>query len=61
MDPDANLAEQKRLRALRRRQGLGPDDRQRLAELVQALNEWIQRGGFPPKDWVKKTPTAPTT
>lgn len=54
MDPDANLAEQRRLAKelseaasdewTRGRAG-------RLAELVQALDEWICKGGFLPKDW----------
>lgn len=62
MDPDANLEEQRSLSesilealdvdedeevdmdAVR-------DDANRLAELVQALDQWISRGGFLPKDW----------
>jgi broad specificity phosphatase PhoE len=27
------------------------DDGERLAELVEALNEWILKGGFLPKAW----------
>ena len=50
MDPDANWAEQQALRALPR---LSKWQQERLDELVQALNEWINRGGFLPKEWVR--------
>jgi hypothetical protein len=56
MDPDANLAEQ--LEIAREMQDLddvdlpvSQDDAQRLAELVIALNEWLAKGGYPPKAW----------
>jgi hypothetical protein len=26
-------------------------DAVRLAELAQALDEWLSKGGFPPKEW----------
>lgn len=44
MDPNANVAEQRRLRRSK-----NPDDRARLRELRIALREWIARGGFPPE------------
>jgi hypothetical protein len=52
MDPNANL-EQQRFIAARLVEAENPDpaDVQRLAELVLALDEWIKRGGFLPKDW----------
>jgi len=53
MDPDENLAEQRRLAA----EFLEPDsellDIHRLAELVIALDEWIAGGGFLPAAWQK--------
>lgn len=56
MDPDANLEEQLRLVARingYRDQDEIPeeDDVWRLAELVEALNEWILRGGALPTKW----------
>jgi len=65
MDPDANLAEQQllraRLRADRRYQSARSredvrQDRHRLKELVEALDGWLSRGGFPPKAWTKERP-----
>lgn len=62
MDPNANLAEQRELAnkilvcsdreheaALCTCRG----DGERLAELMQALDEWIKRGGFKPDAWRK--------
>lgn len=53
MDPNANLAEQRRLVAhILSGKKLGYDaDAERLAELVEALDEWITHGGFLPKEW----------
>lgn len=64
MDPEANLEEQRSLsesilEALDVDEDEGEevdmdavrDDANRLAELVQALDQWISRGGFLPKDW----------
>ncbi len=52
MDPEANLAEQ---RELRRRilssEVFDASDAARLAELSEAMDEWLSRGGFLPKDW----------
>jgi hypothetical protein len=49
MDPNANLEEQRRIA----RRILDGDDRdaERLAELVEALDEWLASGGFLPSDW----------
>lgn len=51
MDPDANLDEQ--LRIVRRVNDgkADTDDAYRLADLVEALDEWIACGGFLPKRW----------
>jgi hypothetical protein len=61
MDPDANLKEQLQLAAaLVEVDPEDPEcgtavatDTQRLAELVLALDDWINRGGFLPKQWRK--------
>jgi hypothetical protein len=54
MDPDANLEEQRLLisRMLAKdSEHLDTGDAVRLAELAQALDEWILRGGALPKEW----------
>lgn len=53
MDPNANLAELRRLLASR---DDGTADEQitkleRIAELTEALDEWITRNGALPRDW----------
>ena len=61
MDPDANLAEQRRIIARMNQHSMTVscactkcvDDGARLAELVQALDEWLTRGGFLPPSWGK--------
>jgi hypothetical protein len=59
MDPDANLAEQRKIVARllddnQRKDDYGrAQDANRLAELVQALDEWLTRGGFLPPSWGK--------
>jgi hypothetical protein len=47
MDPDTCLA---RIRALVARQ-LAADEDTELAELCEALDEWISQGGFLPQAW----------
>lgn len=56
MDPNANLREQLELAdALRNDEGSSVWDRNnradRLAELVVALDEWLEAGGFLPERW----------
>jgi hypothetical protein len=55
MDPDANLAEQRRLahKLLNPCDGDMPDedDVRRLAELVEALDDWMSNAGFLPGAW----------
>jgi hypothetical protein len=54
MDPDANLVEQRRLsQDIIYDELLDETKANRLAELVQALDEWIKGGGFLPKAWQK--------
>lgn len=63
MDPNVNLAEQLRI-ALHLAECERPDDAPseecagvhdaaRLAELVLALDEWIQKGGSAPDRWLQ--------
>jgi hypothetical protein len=59
MDPNSNLAEQRRIAARlieASDAGEPPNetDALRLAELCQALDEWIANGGFLPADWSKR-------
>ncbi len=59
MDPTSNLKEQLKLAAELIAQPTDGEDfteanqdsAYRLAELVEALNSWIQHGGFLPKQW----------
>ena len=52
MDPNANLDEQLRLANKILRSDKWTDaDAERLAELVEALDGWIDRGGFLPQHW----------
>lgn len=58
LDPDENLREQKEIaqRFVDGKMTTQEDfetDSLRLAELVVALDEWLSRGGFPPKAWKK--------
>lgn len=48
MDPDATLRE---LRELAARSAFDADDAIRFAQLVEALDGWLSRGGFLPKAW----------
>ena len=50
MDPNANLAEQRRILALPSDETTR-EDLARLAELAGALDEWISGGGFLPDAW----------
>ena len=56
MDPNANLRDMRAeasaiLESLDSNCPIDPDDAAHLAELVQALDAWILRGGFLPADW----------
>lgn len=53
MDPNANLAEQRRIVANMVDGHITDEDALRLAELVIALDEWISKGGFLPSAWVR--------
>lgn len=55
MDPNANLAEQREItNSILNGEAVQREDVMRLAELVQALDAWLESGGFLPKDWVKE-------
>jgi len=55
MDPDANIAAQRDLIARLRADPSDQDARADLAELTQALRNWLRGGGFLPTapDWIK--------
>jgi hypothetical protein len=57
MDPDSNLKEQLELSSSLLCCEEGADiysEALRLADLVEALDEWIKKGGFLPSAWSKK-------
>lgn len=59
MDPNANLKEQlEQVQLLLYGKALSADDyvevAGRLAELVEALDEWLSKGGFLPGRWERK-------
>lgn len=58
MDPNANLAELRTIYRLVLTQAYDADGKQdlsyrevRLAELIEALDGWLQSGGFLPEPW----------
>lgn len=51
MDPTVNLAEQLQISIRISKDETLPDDHERLAELVIALDAWIRGGGFLPAAW----------
>lgn len=51
MDPNANLAEQLTIAARINAGTPEEGDADRLAELVEALNEWVANGGALPAAW----------
>lgn len=53
MDPDANLAEIRRI-VQDVDLDVFPDRAERLAELISALDQWISKGGFLPAAWRKE-------
>lgn len=52
MDPTANFKEQLELAARILRGEPTPGDIDRLAELVEALDQWLQDGGSYPCQWL---------
>lgn len=59
MDPNANLVEQRRLAGFIKTEMERDEPNlkavqeasERLAELVEALDEWLANGGFLPQEW----------
>jgi hypothetical protein len=58
MDPNATLEEMRTLSAKMRKDyedpdgnGIDQDDANRLAELVEAMDGWLSKGGFLPAAW----------
>jgi DNA-binding transcriptional regulator LsrR (DeoR family) len=62
MDPEANLQEQRQIVAniLHHPERRTRGDVQRLAELVEALDQWIVGGAFLPVSWGRTMPRTPT-
>lgn len=58
MDPTANLSEQRRIvaRILDERREPTAMDALRLADLVEALDNWIKSGGALPQQWQQVRP-----
>ncbi len=54
MDPTANLREQLELAEAINNGTADEGDAERLAELVEALDAWMKRGGFAPTQWARK-------
>ena len=54
MDPNATLEEIRELVQVDLHPYPMHGDVMRLCELVNALDQWMMRGGFPPKDWTPK-------
>jgi hypothetical protein len=52
MDPDATLAQIRELMATHHTHNdLGEEETAQLVELIDALDEWMTKGGFLPTDW----------
>lgn len=54
MDPDITLANIRRLTKLTHERDLEPSEADDLAELIEALDDWIARGGFLPRAWARQ-------
>jgi len=52
MDPNANLKEMRMLVQTHLNAPLDGFDVERLVELVEALDEWISKGGALPRAWI---------
>jgi hypothetical protein len=53
MDPNANLEEMRRIAGRAERNEPEPNDHARICELVDALDDWLSRGGFLPAAWAR--------
>jgi len=51
MDPDANLREPQTIAHRIIENHYTQDDAERLADLVSAMDDWLCRGGFLPREW----------
>mgnify|MGYP007011099275 CR=1 FL=1 len=58
MDPNETLAELRELVTLQRKGKVHPDKAdyyvRMVSDLVEALDEWLSKGGFMPEDWDKR-------
>ncbi len=51
MDPTATLARIREALANHAENGLSDDETMELVECVEALDDWLSRGGFLPTQW----------
>lgn len=51
MDPNAALAEIRKLTRDVLKGRADEEDIERLAELIEGLDNWLSKGGFLPKNW----------
>jgi hypothetical protein len=51
MDPNATLARIRQLTTIGKTHVLKEDESTELVDLISALDEWIVKGGFFPRDW----------
>lgn len=62
MDPDATLAEIRQLNEKAKQAPLGIEDTDQLSILIEALDEWLTKGGFLPTEWnALRSPLRETT
>lgn len=56
MDPDEALKQLRQMAIkVRRENGYLPFTADEMAEQFQALDSWLQQGGFLPRDWDRRT------
>jgi hypothetical protein len=56
MDPNTTLQEMRELTKRNNDCDLSAFEVDRLADLVDSIDQWLSRGGFPPKDWKHRNP-----
>lgn len=67
MDPDATLAEIRQLNEAAKQAPLNVEQTDQLSVLIEALDEWLTKGGFLPTEWnalrtpLRTTPGEQTT
>ena len=51
MDPTANIKRFRLLMAQHKSGAGSPEDLEEIAELFEAIDDWLTGGGFPPHQW----------